>query len=189
MASIQPWIESDSKRALQKSIDIMNGGVGIVTFTGHSHHWKWATTDPNDPDGRLFGLWDVLELNNQDNLFIALSMTCYTSQFEIPAEFHFTLDEHMFLHANGGAVAVWGPAGLSVAHGHDTLQTGFYQALWQEKPMGALMGQVIQAGYTEIITQGSCCQDVTRTFLLLGDPLTPVRVRPVGTSYVPYAVR
>ena len=189
MDSIQPWIEADSRKALQKSIDLMNSGIGLVTFTGHSHHWKWATTDPNDPDGRLFGLWDVLQLTNRDNLFIALSMTCYTSQFTIPAEFHFTLDEHLFLHPDGGAAAVWGPAGLSVAHGHDALQAGFYRTLWQAKPMSAPMGSVVQGGYVEVVTRSTCCQDVTRTFLLLGDPLTRVRVRPLDTAFLPYATR
>ncbi len=184
-ASIQPWLEPDPEKALAKSIAYMNGGNALVTYTGHSHHWQWAETDNN----RLFGLWDVLELHNRDQLFIALSMTCYTAQFIRPADYHFTLDEHLFLHPNGGAVAVWGPAGLSVAHGHDKLQVGFYDALWSAEPMAATLGQLIQAGYFEVITGtlsgNTCCRDVAQTFLLLGDPLTPALVEPLQFIYLP----
>jgi hypothetical protein len=177
--SLKPWFITNPDLALQRSIQQMNGGVGLVTFTGHSNHWQWArlapASDPNS-DKRMFGLWDVLALNNRNTPFIALSMTCYTSQFPIPAPYHFTLDEHLFLHKNGGAVAVWGPAGLSVAHGHDKLQLGFYTALWSAPPRQAKLGALTQSGYAEILKTSPCCIDINRTFLLMGDPLTPARI-------------
>jgi hypothetical protein len=188
-AQIGPWIETDPSAALQKSIAYMNRGAGLVTYTGHAHHWQWAVTDRNSPDGRLFGLWDTLNLTNRDRLFIGLSMTCYTSQFDVPAPFHYTLDEHLVLYPDGGAVATWGPAGLSVSHGHDAIQQGFHQALWKARPMQAKLGALVQAGYTYLVTQRTCCQDIARTFLLLGDPLTPARVQPLESLYLPAMVK
>jgi hypothetical protein len=184
-AQIAPWVESDPAAVLQKSIAYLNRGAGLVTYTGHAHHWQWAVTDRADPDGRLFGLWDVGNLTNHDRLFIGLSMTCYTSQFDVPAPYHYTLDENLVLSPGGGAVATWGPAGLSVSHGHDAIQQGFYQALWQAKPMEAKLGALVQAGYTYLLTEQNCCQDIPHTFTLLGDPLTPARVQPLDALFLP----
>lgn len=183
-----PWYTHDADEAWQQSIRLMNQGAGLVTYTGHANHWKWASTMEDSEHNHLFGLWDVLQLNNRDALFIGLSMTCYTSQFTEPAPSHFTLDEHLLLRPNGGAVAVWGPAGLSVVHGHDILQIGFHQKLWQAEPMTARMGELLEAGYAQI-RQQACCQDVLKTFLLLGDPLMPARVNPNSMLFSPTVER
>lgn len=183
-----PWFTHDPDVAWNNTVRFMNQGAGLVTYTGHANHWKWASTTSDSQSNHLFGLWDVNRLNNQDRLFIALSMTCYTSQFTEPAPAHFTLDEHLLLHAGGGAAAVWGPAGLSVVHGHDMLQEGFHNRLWSAPPMTARMGELLEAGYAEVRKQ-SCCQDVLKTFLLLGDPLMPARVNNGrvhdGRTYIP----
>ena len=63
-------------------------------------------------------------------------MTCFTSQFFEPADSGTVLDERAFVHPDVGAAAVWGPAGLSVATGHDDLQYGFHRALWRIKEEG-----------------------------------------------------
>ena len=136
----------------------------------------------------MLGLWDVLRLDNRDHLFVALTMTCYTAQFTKPATAPVTMDENMLVNANGGAVAVWGPAGLSVAHGHDTLQKGFHKKLWSQPPQKAKIGALAEAGYLAVIASDSasdCCGDVNYTFLILGDPFTPVRVQEVDTLRLP----
>jgi hypothetical protein len=185
MRSIAQWLETDPARAYQRTIDLLNAGAGIVTYTGHAQHWQWATTDSSHPEGRILGLWDVLQLYNADRLFIALSMTCLTSQFTRPALYHMTLDEHLFLREDGGAIGVWGPAGLSVAHGHDALQRGFYRTLWSKPPLTATLGELTLGGYEYVATETACCQDVIRTFLLFGDPLTPALVQPTPMLVLP----
>ena len=103
-----------------------------------------------------------------------------------------TLDERMFLHPNGGAAAVWGPSGLSVLHGHDDLQYGFHKLLAAKEPGTAKLGELVQAGYFENFSPSpernklyACCEDVRRTFLLFGDPLTTVRLAPDLSVYLP----
>jgi hypothetical protein len=105
-------------------------------------------------------------------------MTCLTSQFHKPATSGTVLDERLLLNPNGGAIAVWGPAGLSVAYGHDFLQRGFFEKLWSSPSGTARLGELIEAGYTKLLTEEACCQDTAKTFLLLGDPLTKARVYP-----------
>ena len=82
---------------------------------------------------------------------------------------------------------MWGPAGLSVSFGHDALQEGFYEELWRPdaKEGREKLGRLIQAGYEHVVLHTTCCQDVTRTFLLLGDPLTPARVQGLDITYTP----
>lgn len=178
--------------AVQAHTDVLNqlsAGAGLVTYNGHSHHWQWAITDESanaDPNS-LLGLYDTDLLTNKNRYFIGLSMTCLTSQFQKPAFSGTVLDERLILNPNGGSVAQWGPAGLSVAYGHDLLQRGFYEALWSAPPLTAKMGALVEAGSVALLTEGACCQDTLKTFLLLGDPLTTVRVYPsaIPELYLP----
>lgn len=195
LGPVQPWRIADARDAKAGALAAMSQGAGVVVYAGHANHWQWGTLDswtPSQPNEVLPGLLNLFEpdgLANRDRLSIVLSMTCYTSQFHKPANSGTTLDERMFL-ASGGAVAVWGSSGLSVVHGHDALQRGFFEALWQaphnmNKPLGALL----EAGYLELLTTNACCQDAAQTFLLLGDPLTPARVLPLDLVHLPLVSR
>ncbi len=184
---VLPWLVTNESAAQAMAINTLGGGAGLATFTGHSNHWQWGRMgDTAGYDKRLFGLTDVDLLGNRNQLFIGLSMTCYTAQFTIPADYHGTLDERLVLHPNGGAVAMWGPTGLSTVPAHDALQIGFYRALWKAPPLRGKLGELTQAGYTYVVTESpDHHQDVTKTFLLLGDPLTPARVRPLDILHLP----
>jgi hypothetical protein len=72
-----------------------------------------------------------------------------------------------------------------VAHGHDQLQNGFHEALWNAPPLTASIGQLVETGYQKLLSNEICCQDALQTFLLLGDPLTTARVRPIGLTWAP----
>ena len=186
---METWRIANATNAHDAVLSQLSAGAGLVTYNGHSHHWQWAITDesPNADPNWLLGLYDTDILSNKDRYFINLSMTCLTSQFQKPAFSGTVLDERMLLNPNGGAVSVWGPAGLSVAYGHDLLQRGFYEALWAAPPLTAKVGALIEAGNIELLTQGACCQDTLKTFLLLGDPLTTVRAYPnaIPEVYLP----
>lgn len=181
----QPWRVPGASAVRDAAISAMNGGAAFVTFNGHSNHWQWARLDGDSTVTTLFSLYDPDALVNNDRFFIAMSMTCLTSQFHKPADSGTTLDERMFLNATGGAVAVWGPAGLSVVHGHDALQRGFYRALWSAAPRTARLGALVEAGHHELLTNSVCCQDVQKTFLLTGDPLMIVQAMPLDSIYLP----
>ncbi len=170
----QPWRISNATQAFKNVLSELSAGAGVVVYNGHSHQWQWAVTDESaaaNPD-YLFGLYDADGLTNKDSYFINLSMTCLTSQFQKPAVSGTVLDERLLLNPTGGAVAVWGPAGLSVAYGHDFLQRGFFEKLWSAPANTLHLGELIETGYTKLLTEDTCCQDTAKTFLLLGDPLT-----------------
>ena len=188
----EPWRIASAFEAQERVVATLSAGSGLVTYNGHAHQWQWALIGKADesPPGltHLFSLWDVLKLNNDDQLFVSLSMTCLTSQFTQPASQHFTLDEHLVLH-RAGAVATWGPAGYGVGHGHETLQKGFHKALWAAPSLQARMGELTTAGYYEVVTTSTCCQDNAQTFLVLGDPLTRARIQPFNWIYLPMVQR
>jgi hypothetical protein len=183
------WREPDSGKAHTRTLALLNSGAGLVTYTGHSHQWQLAVTDPAATPSYLLGLYDADALTNDARPSIMLEMTCLTSAFQTPAYSGTTIDERLLLHPRGGAIAVWGSTGLGVAHGHDTLQHGFYGALWSAPPLSAPIGMLTLAGYLDLFMNGGCCQDTIRTFALLGDPAMPARVQPAQRVYLPFVQR
>jgi hypothetical protein len=176
--------EPDAVRAHARTMALLNQGAGLVNYVGHSSQYQWASTDPQKTPPYLLGLYDPDDLTNGSRLPIVLAMTCLTSAFQTPNYSRTTLDERWLLKPDGGAVAIWGPTGFGVAHGHDTMQRGFYRALWAAPPQSAKLGQLTAAGYLALFTTGSCCQDTLATFALLGDPLTTARVQPAQRVFL-----
>lgn len=181
----EPWREPEAARARQHTLDAFNAGAGLVVYTGHGHPWQWAVTDPHQEQPYLLGLYDPDSLTNDTRLPVVLAMTCLTSAFQQASYSGTTVDERLLLHANGGAIAVWGSTGLGVVHGHEWLQRGFQQALWANPTTAPVLGTLTQAGYVRLFTQGTCCQDALRTFVLLGDPLTRPHLWAERRVYLP----
>lgn len=172
-----PWREPNHVRARDRTLALLNQGAGLVTYFGHGHEWQWAITDVRQEPSHLIQLYEVDTLTNAERLPVVLTMTCLTSSFETPAFSGTTIDERLVLHPHGGAVAVWGPTGQGVSHGHMFMQRGFYQHLWNSATPGhAVLGTLAQAGYLELLLRGNCCQSTVRTYVILGDPLTRVRI-------------
>lgn len=170
--SQNPWREPDPVRAWQKTVEALNRGGGFASYTGHAHQQQWASTDLNVEPPYLLGLYDADGLTNQSNLSILLEMTCLTGMFQMPALSGTTIDERLLLHTKGGAAAIWSSTGLGVAYGHDALQRGFYSHFWSQTASDKRLGALAQAGYRTLFSEGVCCQESLRTFVILGDPLT-----------------
>ncbi|MEO7909411.1 MAG: C25 family cysteine peptidase [Roseiflexaceae bacterium] len=180
-----PSREPDAVRAHDRTLALLNQGAALVNYVGHSSQYQWASTDAQKTPPYLLGLYDTDDLTNGARLPIVLAMTCLTSAFQTPNFSRTTLDERWLIKPNGGAIAIWGPTGFGVGHGHDVIQRGFYRALWAAPPQSATLGQLTSAGYLELFTTGTCCQDTLATFALLGDPLTKARVQPAQRVFLP----
>ncbi|NTW01157.1 MAG: hypothetical protein HGA19_07565 [Oscillochloris sp.] len=186
----ESWQISDSYAVFEQTMGLFNRGAAVVSFLGHGSLYQWAYTglplDPDVPQDRQYFLnVDFAgDLTNGTRLPIVLSMTCLTGAFQQPSVRGTTVDEALLLNPNGGAIATWSSAGLGVLYGHDALQRGFLNALWSA-PAGSSprLGTLTMAGYQELFTASSCCQESLRTYSLLGDPLTPAAVR-AGSSEV-----
>ncbi len=188
-AAPQSWRVDDVAAANLATIQALSNGAGLVAYNGHSNHFYYAKTEDlrNAPakDGWLLSTSEVSLLANQNKPFVMLSMTCYTSQFVKPAA-NGTIDEWLIRAKNAGAIAVWGPTGLSVVSGHELLQAGFLKQL-QTGPVGSQrLGNLVAAGYAQVLESGSL--DTLMTFVLLGDPLTRARI-PTRELYMPVVSR
>ncbi|MBX3000327.1 MAG: hypothetical protein KF893_17520 [Caldilineaceae bacterium] len=178
------WRIPDGLTARQKTIDAFSAGAGFVTYVGHAHFWQWALTDLNMTPSYLLGLYDVDLLTNRDSPAIVLEMTCLTGAFQTPAFAGTTMDERLLLHEDGGAVAVWGSSGLGVSYGHDALQRGFFTHYWGDPP-DKRIGALVEAGQLTLFSQGICCQETLRTFILFGDPAMQPRVAVAQKIHLP----
>lgn len=187
--SESPWREPDAARARDKTFAALSAGAATVTYVGHSHYWQWAVTDLASEKPYLLGLYDVDRLTNGERLPVVLEMTCLTGAFQYPSRSGTTIDERLVLHPGGGAVAVWGPTGFGVAHGHDMLQLGFHRALWGQPAPETTLGALTIAGLFTLFSEGTCCQDALRTYALLGDPMTAARVATAERTFLPLVVR
>ena len=185
----RPWREPDGRTARLRTIDEINRGPGLITYNGHGNHLLWATTHPSLEPPYLFNANDVFELTNREQPSILLEMTCFTAQFPFISPSGHTIDERFLRHNNGGAVAVWGSAGLTVAVGHDWMQQGFHRKLWQSSPFQARLGDLITAGYANLFAATPCCQETRYVYLLLGDPLTPVMLWTPTQLYLPLVTK
>lgn len=183
------WRERDPATVRTRAIAGMAAGPGLVIYNGHANHWNLGSTEAQAPNEAILKLYDEFQLSNANQLFIQLSMTCLSAQFVKPANAGTTYDERLFLYPAGGAVAVWGPAGLSVVHGHDKLQQGFFTELFNSPPRSKTLAQLIEAGHTELTLTAIGTEDVLRTFLLMGDPLTKPGIVPGKSIYLPVISR
>jgi hypothetical protein len=184
-ATAEPWRIKDAVAAYNTAVSTISAGAGLVVYNGHANHWQFASTDQKSPVTWLLYVNDADGLANVGRPYIGLSMTCYTAQFAKPAV-RGTLDELMFLRPQAGAAAIWGPTGLTVAHGHDMLQRGFMQRLWSQPAMSQTLGELTEAGYSKLLLEGGiCCQDALMSFMLLGDPLTKARVAVNAPLFLP----
>ncbi|NCC31174.1 MAG: hypothetical protein EOM24_04010 [Chloroflexia bacterium] len=165
--------------ARQQTLAAFNDGASLLVYTGHSHAWQWAITDPSAEYSWLLGLYDPDQLTNHDRLPVVLAMTCLSSAFATPAMSGTTVDERLVL-ARGGAIAVWGPAGFGVSYGHNQLHQGFFEALWASPANRATLGTLTLASLRNLATNSSLNTGPLFTYLLLGDPLTPLRLEEHG---------
>ena len=78
-----------------------------------------------------------------------------------------------------GAVASWSPTGLGVSTGHEYLDRGFFQAVFQDGVR--TLGEATTAGKLKLWATGGNL-DLLDTYLLFGDPATNMLTPAVSVS-------
>jgi hypothetical protein len=112
-------------------------------------------------------LWaaDVATLGNASAPTLMALMTCEANNFALPG--FPGLGETLVETAGGGAVAVWGPTGLSENQHAVTLARGYYEALFS-KP-GVRIGDAIVSSM-KAYEKGGAPRYLPALYVLLGDP-------------------
>ena len=156
-----------ARAAIQEEI---NSGKLIVNYIGH------ATTSQWEDDG-LVELPDIADLLNGDMMPVMLTMTCMDGYYINPdstrSDINPSIAETFTRVPNNGAVASWSPTGWGTVSGHDVLNRGFFNALFQSGDGMLTLGMATQAGKMDLFSTGTN-QDLMDTYLLFGDPATRI---------------
>jgi hypothetical protein len=175
--------EKNANTAHERVKGIFNAGAGLINYMGHANLAQMAVTD--GAPGYLLFLTDPDGMNNTAKLPVVLQMTCLTSAFQTPVQYYGTsIDERLVLTTNG-AVATWGSSSLGVTYSHDAMMKGFYNALWAGPTFRTPIGQAAAGGYAELFAQSAGVPQVDNllyTFMVMGDPLTQLRVGGSGQN-------
>ncbi|MFN3373504.1 MAG: C25 family cysteine peptidase, partial [Chloroflexus sp.] len=178
---------ADAATAREQAFAAFNQGAGLLVYAGHGLQFQWAFTQVGIDDPFLLNVDTATDLRNAPALPVVLSMTCLTGAFQHPSFRGTTIDEALVLNPAGGAIATWSSSGFGVAYGHRQLLLGFVESLWTAEPYPPL-GRLVAAGYAHLAASGEAPESL-RTFLVLGDPLTPVAVRALYRVDVPLVQR
>jgi hypothetical protein len=159
--------EGDARAAIQAGI---NAGKLIVNYIGHASTSQWAGEG-------LFKRTDIASLSNSDRMPIMLPMTCMDGYYINPGSnepgIYPSIAETITRIADKGAIASWSPTGWGNVSGHDVLNRGFFNALFQSGDGMMTLGMATQAGKIDLFSTGTN-QDLMDTYLLFGDPATRI---------------
>lgn len=134
-------------------------GTLFLNYIGHASLNRWAHE-------QIFVNADVNDLTNRQQLPVVLSMTCLDGFWLFPNAYQASLQEDMLRWASGGSVAAFSPTGLGVANGHDYLNRGFYDAVFQGH---TTLGPASIAAKLNLYATGGN-YDLIHTFTVFGDP-------------------
>ncbi|MBN1476330.1 hypothetical protein JXA47_06225 [Candidatus Sumerlaeota bacterium] len=161
----------------QQVVDAFNDGVAFVSYVGHGARYIWQTGttlagSATDYEAN-FNPDRVDDLFNTPMLPIVFGITCFTNNFDNPAELN-CIGEKLVLAPQGGAIAVLATSSYSYIHSDLAFCDLLFETLFEsEEPMrvGDLVLQALQ--------RPRVGREVRRMFLLLGDPATQVPLVPL----------
>lgn len=103
-------------------LNALNQGAAYFSYMGHGNPSQLANE-------KLLLQSDVTALSNGGRQPVALFLTCAAVRFSLPG--YDSLGEALLLKHNGGAIAVWGPTGLSLNSEAKQLAEGFFtETFW-----------------------------------------------------------
>ena len=143
-----------------KLMGALNHGPQVVNYNGHGNAGAWR-------DGLLTSD-DARSLSNASNLSLFVMMTCLNGYFH-DAQFD-SLSESLMKAANGGAIAVWASSGMTAPGDQAVMDIELFERLFDEN--GSLtLGEAVSRARAAALNI-----DVRRTWILLGDPTTRLRL-------------
>jgi hypothetical protein len=163
-----------ANQSLKQALNV--SGAALLNYIGHAAIDGWANED-------IFINSDIQDLNNGSMLPVVLSMDCLDGYWLYPSQS--SLIEELLRAENKGAVSTFSPTGLGVATGHDALQRGFYDAVFNQGIKE--LGPATLAAKLSLYASGSN-YDLLHTFTVFGDPALRMHI-PEPPVYLPILVR
>ncbi len=171
-------VTHDITSAKAAIIDAFNTGRLLINYAGHGATQLWAGE-------RLLQLSSIPSLNNADKLPFLVPMTCLEGYYIIPSppDNNFeALAEALVRHAAGGAIASWSATGLGLASGHDYLDRGIFEAVFDKDIIELGPATAYAKMYLATSPAGPSYTDLLNTYTLFGDPATRLNVLPADVG-------
>ena len=160
--------ELTAEEGFERLMTHLNEGVSLMTYLGHAGITQLTN------EGLLRSA-DVPNLSNQERLPVIAVMGCHLGNYWLPG--YPSLAEDLVLHPDGGAAAVWSPAGLSYNPQRRILGEAYLRAVYEEGVV-ILGDAVLRALSVAATKRASGRREVLETQVLLGDPALRLK----GTS-------
>jgi hypothetical protein len=149
----------------------INAGALIVNYSGHGALQRWAGE-------KIFQISDVDDLTNADMYPFVVNMTCLTGYFGYldpqngPES---SLAEALIKAAGKGAIASLMPTAMTSTGGQHILDAALFEAIFT-KDIRQLGPAIADAKQTLLANGGAEYEEISKTFLLFGDPALALQV-------------
>jgi hypothetical protein len=170
----------------------INAGALVVNYSGHASLNGWASELIVDNRGQSYRE-DVLdELSNSGKYPLVVSMSCLNGYFAYPEAWttlynynYHSLGEALMRAEGKGASAALMPTGMTTTVGQHILNTALFEQIFSEDKR--TLGPAIAAAKQTLLVNGdSSYEEISKTFLLFGDPAMTLKVplprRPVNVK-------
>ena len=137
----------------------MNQGTGWVNYLGHGGIDRFSSQG-------LLTVDDLGSLSSTSRLPVISALTCAANRFEVPG--YAPLGARLALDADGGAIAVWSPTGLSLNGPAVDLNGSLFDAVFQR--WVPTLGEAVQQSLQENTGRVDMPAYMLRVYSLLGDP-------------------
>jgi hypothetical protein len=142
-------------QARQALLDALDAGPLATHYFGHGGFDIWA-------DEGLLTMDDVESLPETGRETILFTWTCETQWYRM----HPGINEALLLHPRGGALAAFGPSGIT----NPLLQVGFSTRVYQAFYGGATLGDAVRMAKARTLRTSTAARPVVEGWNLLGDP-------------------
>ena len=150
-------------------VDAINAGALMVNYAGHGSYSTWANE-------RILDSGDMASLSNTGQLPFFVSMSCLNGYFINTAGWDSTpLVELLMGLDNKGSVAALMPTGMTSTVGQHILNTALFEEIFT-KDRRQLGAAIAHAKMTLLANGDAYFEEVSKTFLLFGDPAMQLKV-------------
>ncbi|MBW2439462.1 MAG: hypothetical protein JRH12_03230 [Deltaproteobacteria bacterium] len=150
-------------------VDAIDAGALMVNYSGHGSFSTWANE-------QIFTNADATALDNPGRLPFFVSMSCLTGYFVNTQWWDTTpLVEPLMEAVNKGAVAAFMPTGMTTTEGQHILNSALFEEIFTNDKRQ--LGEAIARAKMTLLANGDAYyEEISRTFLLFGDPATQLKV-------------
>ncbi|MFT6033326.1 MAG: hypothetical protein ACI854_001860 [Arenicella sp.] len=147
------------QEAHEKVINVMNAGVSVVEYIGHSSQYSWAYTTPP-----LLSVLDIPGLTNIGKPTVVTQWGCWNTYYVDPRGY--AMGDRLMLGGEYGAVTVLGASSLTTSQGERGLGIELNKRLFEK---GVTIGDALIAA-KKALAEDANHPDIQLSWQILGDP-------------------